>query len=122
MAKRSPSNSSQGVQVVTVIQQIPPRVTAAFSAINHLHSFRSLSSRFDGGTTDLREFSPRETALWNASLEALRLYISGESNAQDVRPLQSEAGPASMMMIHTSDGQQFTVPFMGGPPEMPPNG
>ena len=122
MAKRSSSSGQQGPQVFAIVQQVPPRVTAAFSAIHHLHGFRVLSSRLDGAPTELRDFSQKETALWNASLDALRLYISGESNAQDVRPLNEESGQNSFMVMQTPDGQQFTVPFMGGPPPTPPNG
>lgn len=121
MAKKNYSTPSElGPQVVAIIQQIPPRVTAAFSAISHLHSYRIMSAKFDGGPIELRDFSQKEIALWNASLDTLRLYISGESNAADITPVNEQNQPP-MMVFQTPDGQSFNVRSKGFMPPPPPS-
>jgi hypothetical protein len=88
---------------IIAIQQIPLRVSAAFRAIETLHGMRFIPSNDLVGSAEFRNFSPSEMALWNASLEIVRLYISGENDFRDVHPKELRDGQGDLMYPFSGD-------------------
>lgn len=66
---------------------IPPRVAAAQDYLRFAEQLRNPPTAFDGQSRDAaRDLTPKEQAVYDAALEVLRLYFTGE---QDFAPAAS---------------------------------
>lgn len=103
-------------QVFTLVREMPPRVNAAFRALSTIHQMRVIPSVFDGGQPDMRDMISAEKQLYLASLDTLRLYVTGEMDfAEPPPPIFMQPPPDPPMAM------QPQPPLPPPPPQMPPN-
>lgn len=79
---------------------IPAKVAAALEFLRFAEFLRNPPSQFDGGRSESRDLNQREQAVYDAALEVMRLYFTGEQ----------EFGPAAASPEGFGDGPDRRVP------------
>lgn len=84
-----------GPPVSNVTDNMPPRIKAAFQGLEHIRCVRYVEfySRSDvtGGKAEEAALKPQEQALYFASLDTIRQYVSGELDLDLTPPVVSSA-------------------------------
>lgn len=84
---------TQGMQPVAAgLCVVPPKVAAAQDYLRFCECMRNPSSGFDGMKGEARDLGATEQKVYEAALEVLRLYFSGEQDF-DSAPASSPTPP-----------------------------